>query len=170
MSFSQGPALTLKAGVTLWMLILSTWDLRRHRVPNVLVLPVMLGALLWRLYFFAAEADSSCFFVLISWVILFMLWQGHILGGGDAKVLMVLFAMFPTLQFLVMFSIVKLLVTLPLVVAKYWGRRPGDLLQSARERAQAKQLLPDEHELRTSGQSNIWSYCLSGVVYLWWLL
>ena len=130
----------------------------------------MLGALIWQLALLVTRADSSFFFALISWVVLFLLWQGHILGGGDAKVLMALFALFPTLPFLIVFSLIKVVVTLPLLVAKYWGRRPSDLAQGLRQRARDGRWLPDQQELASQGQSNCWTYCLPGAVYLWWLM
>lgn len=170
MSLNQWPGLALKVGVTLWMVVASAWDMRHHRLPNALVLPVMLGAMLWQLYRLIAYADTSILFALIAWVVVFLLWQGHILGGGDAKVLMALFAMFPTVSFLILFSLVKVGVTVPLLVARYWGRRPADLWHDLRQRTREGRWLPDQQELRIKGQSNCWTYCLPGAVYLWWLM
>ena len=160
----------LKAACSLWMVAVSAWDVRQQRVPNALVLPVMLVALIWQIYRLIDHGDASLYFALVAWVILFLLWQGHIIGGGDAKVLMALFAMFPSLSFLLLFSLIKLIVTIPFVLRKYKGQRPADLIERLRARATSDQVLPNQQELQTHGQSNCWTYCLPGLIYLWWLL
>jgi len=162
-------ALGVKAACSAWMIVVSAWDARERRIPNALTLPAMLIALGWQVYLLIAQGAGGLWSALIAWLILFLLWQAHVIGGGDAKVLMALVAMFPTLQFLLLFSLVKLVVTIPLLVKKYWGQRPADLLGQARERVSSARILPDEQELQTLGQSNCWTYCLPGIIYLWWL-
>ena len=95
-------------------------------------------------------------YVLAIWVLLYLIWRMNIMGGGDAKLLMGLFALFPTYEFALIFSVLVLAALTPTMIVRHWGKRPSDLL-------------PTQEELRTKGQQYAWVFCLPGVVYLWWL-
>jgi Flp pilus assembly protein protease CpaA len=166
--------LALKGAITLWLIVVSVWDRVERRVPNVLVLPVMCGALLWQAYVSIAgtygTGSPPIAFVLVAWVVLFLLWRAHIFGGGDAKLLMALFALFPTTQFLLLFAVVVLAVTLPLVALKAARTGLGRSWRNARERLASGQALPTAEDLRTQGRPHCWSLALPGVIYLWLVL
>jgi len=152
---------------TLWLVTVSVWDHLHRRVPNWIVLPVMAGALGYRIYgAFVGQADALLF-AAVSWVAVFLLWRAHIFGGGDSKFLMSLFALFPSLRFLVFFSVGYLLLSIPLLVAKYVRKKPRELLTSVRARTQSGQLLPDAEELAREGRPYCWTMAIPSLVYLW---
>ena len=167
-------SLALKGAITLWLIVVSVWDRAERRVPNGLVLPAMLGALLWQVYASIAgkyeTGSPPIMFVLVAWVVLFVLWQAHVFGGGDAKLLMALFAMFPTTQFLLVFAVVVLAVTLPLVVLRVARTGLRHTWRNLQERIASGQVLPTAEDLRTQGRPHCWSLALPGVIYLWLVL
>ena len=140
----------------------AAWDAWSAHIPNWLTFPVMLVAGGFRIY------DGRWQF-LLAWVVIFFLWQANVVGGGDAKLLMGLFALFPEPLFLLVFAAVGLVVRIPLVVRKYWGQRPSELLASAGDRLRTGRFTPSREELREHGRSYAWTYCLPGAVYLWLL-
>ena len=162
--------LGLKTAGTLWLITVSIWDHREGRVRNWLVLPVMLGALLWRLYASTVRRTNGLPFVAVSWIALFLMWRVHIFGGGDSKLLMALFALFPTVRFLILLSVVKVIVSVPLLVSKYARVAPGELIRRIRSRVAQACTLPMAEELRAKGRPLCWTYALPGVLYLWLIL
>lgn len=159
-------SLGVKLIITLWLLAISIWDHQSRRVPNWLVLPVMFGALGWRIYEALFTGANALGFVLVAWVALFLLWRGYIFGGGDAKFLMAILAIFPTSQFLIFFSLVVLVVSLPLLI-----------LQCIKTRSLPFQRgtgggvgLPTAEDLHQRGRPYCWTLALPGIIYLWWVL
>ena len=166
----QGFCVALKVAATLWLITVSVWDHLEQRVPNWLVLPVMFGAFLWQLYSSLVKGSSGIPFVAFSWVILFIMWRVHIFGGGDTKFLMALFALFPTKQFLILFSLVVLLVSIPLLVLRYARTGLLNAIRRAGRRLSEGHPLPTADELQAKGRPHCWSLALPGVIYLWWAL
>ena len=108
-------------------------------------------------------------YVLAIWVLLYLIWRLNIMGGGDAKLLMGLFALFPTYEFALLFSVLVLAALTPAMIIRHWGRHPIDLVAGVAGRLRQGRLLPTQEELRTQGKQYAWVFCLPGVVYLWWL-
>ena len=154
--------LLTKLGITTWLCTAALWDVRTATIPNWLTLPMMAAVGGWRLYQWSWN-------VLLIWAMLYLVWRANILGGGDTKLLMGLFALFPTLDFALIFSAVVLIVSVPLIVARHWGKHPADILWAIVDRVQAGRLLPSREELEEHGQSYAWTFCLPGVIYLWLL-
>lgn len=162
MEVLSDPLLPVKVGLTAWLVAIAIWDVRTARIPNWLTFPVMLAAGAWRLY-------QGVWIVLGIWVLLYLIWRVNIIGGGDAKLLMGLFALFPTFEFAFLFSVVVLAVSLPLLWARHWWRRPAEIAQGVVQRIASGQIFPTHEELHTQGQQYAWTFCLPGVIYLWWL-
>jgi len=150
----------LKGVISLWLIIVAIYDSKQRRIPNWLTLPVMLAAGGYHLY----ERHWS---VLIAWAVMFALWEMHVLGGGDAKLLMGLYALFPDRIFLFMLAESIVITSLPYLVAKYWGQSPAALVRGSLQRVRTGDLWPTRDELQQQGRSLAWTYCLPGVVYLW---
>jgi len=168
-------ALALKVVLSGWMVGIAMWDHWRRRVPNWLVFPVMLAALGYQVYLFIVDRPASGLgFVLIAWAVLFMMWQAHFFGGGDAKFLMAIFALFPGTQFLVFFALAVLAISVPLMIYQVWrsrarSRQEGSLLSRLRGRLRDGQLLPTEQDLHARGRPYCWTFALPGVIFLWWM-
>jgi len=155
-----GPGVRL--ALTAWLVAVAVWDWRRAIIPNGLTLPVMLAAGGVRLY-------QGHLHVLVIWVLLYLIWRVNIVGGGDAKLLMGLFALFPTYEFALLFSALVLAASLPIIIARHRGKGPMDLAAAIVHRIGQGRLLPTREELQAKGQQYAWTFCLPGVVYLWWL-
>jgi len=151
-----------KLGITAWLGAVALWDLRTATIPNWLTLPVMAAAGGWRLY-------QGRWYVLLIWAMLYLVWRVNIVGGGDAKLLMGLFALFPTLDFALAFAVMVLVLSMPLIVAGHWGKCPADIIWAIVDRVQAGRLLPTRKELEEHGRPYAWTFCLPGAIYLWLL-
>lgn len=155
-------AVALRVALSLWLVATSVWDIRTARIPNWLTLPMMLTAGAWRLY-------QQVWIILPVWVLIYMIWRVNVIGGGDAKLLMGLFALFPTFEFVFPFSVVVLIVSLPLLFRRHWWRRPAEMAQGVAQRISSGQIFPTQEELHTHGQQYAWTFCLPGLIYVWWL-
>jgi len=187
--------LLLKLAITAWLGTVAFWDLRTARIPNRLTLPAMaatggfrLCQGLWGLGLFLlqtahsgnptssdggylgsnVQVTANLLFTLVAWAIIFGGWKLNIMGGGDAKLIMVLFALFPTYNFTLTFCLVALVSLLPLLVLQYWGKRPLDALWELAFRLRTG-LFPTREELERKGKQYAWVFCLPGVIYLWLL-
>jgi Flp pilus assembly protein protease CpaA len=144
------------------MLALFVWisinDFRTQRVPNAVTYPLMLVGIV------RAIAFRDGIFLLY-WVVFLTLWSVHIIGGGDAKLLMGLFGLFPDFQ-LAWFVVVSVLVTgLPYLAYKYrhqWRTIPRTLFW----RLLTRQFLPSPAEFEQDAVPYAFSFCLAGGVYL----
>ena len=153
--------LAVRLLLSAWLIIIAIWDIRTARIPNWLTFPVMLVIGIWQLY-------HQVWIILPLWILLYLVWRVNIIGGGDAKLLMGLFALFPTYEFAVLFSVLVLLVSMPALLRKYWTRRPVQMAQGVIERVNAGQIFPTQEELQTQGLQYAWTFCLPGLIYLWW--
>lgn len=162
--------IVFKVVVTLWLVVVSIWDLRERRIPNWLVMPVMLAALGWQAYTSVTHKTTEIVFVLIAWVVVFLLWQVGVWGGGDAKLLMGLLAMFPNQSFLFLFCLCVLVVTLPLMLAKLAARlwRRFKHHNEAQD-GERESIWPSRDKLRDKGRAYAWAFALPGVIYVWLL-
>jgi Flp pilus assembly protein protease CpaA len=185
--------LLLKLAITAWLGLVAFWDLRTARIPNQLTFPAMtvtggfrlcLG--LWCLFLpltahggNPASSDYGCLegnmqgmgnllFTLIAWAMIFGGWKLNIMGGGDAKLNMVLFALFPTYSFTLTFCLLALAALLPLLVLQYRGKYPLNVPGEMAFRLRTG-LFPSREELERTGQQYAWVFCLPGVIYLWLL-
>lgn len=144
------------------MIALCVWislvDFRIHRVPNWITYPLMLAGVARAI----ALADAT---FLIYWFVLFSLWQVRFMGGGDAKLLMGFFGLFPDFQ-LAWVTAVSILVTgIPYLVFKYrreWRSLPRALFL----RLITRQLLPSPTEFEKEAVPYAFSFCLACIAYL----
>jgi len=149
----------LAVALSIYLAIAGIIDLKTHKVPNWLTLPALAGLALWRI------ARREPIF-LVYWAVIYLLWEARIWGAGDAKLLMVLFGLWPETGFLFIEALTVLVLGIPLLIAKYWGRSPMELAQAVHVRLLTGQILPTEEELAKAPPAS----CLlaaGGVVYAW---
>lgn len=193
------PTLVLKLAITAWLAVATLLDRRTGRIPNGLTLPVMLVAGGYRLAQAISPRDfapllskrvaflsspglrwlspegsllppmASPSFVWMAWLIIFILWLLNTMGGGDAKLLMGLFAIFPSWEFAFSFACLLLLIGLPWLLLARWGMRMGAMFQPLYVRLLTHRLLPTADELAARRGSYVWLLCLPAVVYTWLL-
>lgn len=80
---------------TLWLLICATVDQRFRRVSNWLTLPMVVLALVYRLFLGLAGNEALQLVVII--LPMFLAWQKGLLGGADFKILTALALLGPEL-------------------------------------------------------------------------
>jgi Flp pilus assembly protein protease CpaA len=189
----SGLALLFKLVFTLWLFAIAYLDARTATIPNALTLPMMailggvrmgraagyalssrispLGQALdpWMGWFSDAQAVGQLMLMVISWAFCFALWEGHIVGGGDAKTLMGILALFPSVDFVVFLAAAVLVLSLPLLWLRWRGRRLRDVAGSIGQRLSEGALLPTEQQLAEEGRPYAWTFCLPGAIYLWFL-
>jgi len=186
--------LLFKLIVTLWLFAIAYLDARTAIIPNVLTLPViaLVGgarvaraaghALSSRLFTTGqamgpwaswwagdAQAGAKLALMLVGWVFCFALWEAHVLGGGDSKTLMGILALFPSVDFVVFWSASVLVLSVPLLWLKWRGRPLRELAGALGQKLSEGTLLPSEEQLAEEGRPYLWTYCLPGAIYLWFL-
>ena len=176
----------LKLALTLWLAAIALRDLRTSRIPNALTLPVMLGVGAFRLAqtlhallpasirpdLPAALAGPTLALarpamVWLSWVVIFGLWAANVMRGGDAKLLMALFAIWPTPEFLFWFAVLVVALGLPALAWSHRRQSAGALVASATQRLLTGRVLPSAEDLQKHGRPYAWLFCVAGAIYLW---
>jgi len=160
-------ALAIQAAVTCWMVAVALNDHYSGRIPNWLVIPVMLGAGLLRAVEVFLGHPGRIVFVLIAWTLIFAMWMAHFIGGGDAKFLMGMFALFPSMEFTAVLAFFLLIITLPLLIWGLRGQTAGRIKDELQTRMYTGQVLPTEEDLRTRGRRYAWTFAIPGIVYTW---
>ena len=146
------------AGISALFIWISINDFRTRRVPNVVTYPLMMVGVV--------RAITFCDGIfLLYWVVFFTLWTTRFMGGGDAKLLMGLFGLFPDFQlaWLVAFGI--LVTGLPYLAYKYrhqWRTIPRALFW----RLITRQFLRNQTEFEKEAVPYAFSFCLAGAAYL----
>jgi len=145
-----------------YLLLAAAWDLHTLQVPNWLTLPALCGVLAWRL----AHLDVS---FLPFWAACLVSWYVHVLGGGDVKLLMVLFGLFPEVGLVYTFLIGAAVILALLVL---WRRARTRKLQtgfvSLGQRVLALNFFPSARALQEQGEPFTFVIALVGIVYVWW--
>jgi Flp pilus assembly protein protease CpaA len=156
----------VKVLITVWMVAVSLVDARTARIPNWLVGPVMLGVGAIRLL----ESFTVGFVrlgLLLAWVLVFVLWMLHFIGGGDAKFLMGEYALFPNMEFTAVLAFILLVLTIPLLLVEVWRSGLQRSGASLRDRLLTGQLLPTRGDLEERGRQYAWTFAVPGIVYTW---
>jgi Flp pilus assembly protein protease CpaA len=163
---APGLRFAIQVAVSAWMVAVAVMDHRTGRIPNTLVGPVMLGVGAFRLVQ-AVLGAYVLFLMLVAWALIFVLWMLHFIGGGDAKFLMGLYALFPSMEFTAVLAFVLLVLTVPLVLLEMRGRSVGEMRQGLESRMITGQVMPTETELRERGRRYAWTFAIPGLLYTW---
>lgn len=139
-------------------------DFRTRRVPNIVTYPLMaVGALRGLLFY-----DPG---FLIYWGVLWLLWSARFMGGGDAKLLMGIFGLFPDVRMTWLVAASVMVTGIPYLVYKH--RRALIKVQGWRSALQrlgwrlvTMQLLPSKSEFEKEAVPFAFSFCLAGAAYL----
>ncbi len=149
----------LQVILTAYLVVLSVWDVCSGKMPWYLTLPAMLTAGVWQVW-------QGHWEILVVWLVIFLLWVLRFYGGGDAKLLMFLFALFPTERLLYVLVAVALVVGLPLLWRKYRGQNLVLLAQRAAFRLASGDISPSDEEW-SQARPYTWLLALAGIVCLW---
>lgn len=165
--------LLVKAGLTLWMVHISYGDHMRGRIPNRMTAPVFLGVGLYRLVegilHLGGKGWPQVVGLLVAWSILFGMWMLHFMGGGDAKFLMAVFALFPSIEFLAVLAFGLLFIMIVILTVETLRQRPSlrKTFEGWRARLLTGQILPTEAELQTRGRRYAWTFAIPAMIYMW---
>jgi hypothetical protein len=130
----------------------------------------------WQFYkvALAVQPLGDVLVVLLFWVVLVVLCAANLYGGGDAKVLMVLFGLWPRLDFLLVEVGISLLISVPLLIRKYWGKRWPEMLENSgkalwqkREGGDPFDSPFDSAQDAAQGRPFGAVYALGGIVFTW---
>lgn len=145
-------------GMSALFIWISFNDFKTRRVPNVVTYPLMMVGIVRGIAF----CDGI---FLLYWVVFFTLWTTRFMGGGDAKLLMGLFGLFPDFQLAWLVALCILVTGLPYLAYKYrhqWRTIPPALFW----RLITRQFLPSQAEFEKDAVPYAFSFCLAGGVYL----
>jgi Flp pilus assembly protein protease CpaA len=129
-------------------------DFKTRRVPNIVTYPLMLIGVVRAIAF----RDGT---FLLYWGIFFALWAARFMGGGDAKLLMGLFGLFPDFQLARLVGASILVTGIPYLLYKYrrdWRKVPRALFW----RLVTRQFLPSQAEFEGQAVPYAFSFCLAG--------
>ena len=146
------------AGMNALFIWISINDFKTRRVPNVVTYPLMLVGIVRSVAF----CDGI---FLLYWIVFFTLWTTRFMGGGDAKLLMGLFGLFPGFQLAWLVALSILVTGLPYLAYKYrhqWRTIPRALFW----RLITRQFLPSQAEFEKDAVPYAFSFCLAGAAYL----
>lgn len=148
-----------------WMVAVSAMDHRSGRIPNWITAPVFLGVGAVRLVVAVTGDWRSFAFMFIAWIILFALWMLNFLGGGDAKFLMALYALFPGMEFTAVLALILLVIMVPLLVVEWRGASVRGVGRGLKARLLTGEVLPTREELQSKGRRYAWTFAIPAIVY-----
>jgi Flp pilus assembly protein protease CpaA len=146
------------AGMSALFIWISINDFKTRRVPNTVTYPLMLVGIARGIAF-----GDGIF--LLYWFVFFTLWTTRFMGGGDAKLLMGLFGLFPDFQLAWLVAMGVIVTGLPYLAYKYrhqWRTIPRALFW----RLITRQFLPSQAEFEQDAVPYAFSFCLAGAAYL----
>jgi prepilin peptidase CpaA len=162
------------AGLAVYLTVVAAWDLKARRIPNRLTLPALGAVLLWRIgRVWWAIADGRSvgpeFAFLVPWaVLLLVVWPIRVMGGGDVKLLLILFGVFPTFEFLVLVLLVSGVIISSVLLWRYGRRRRvGQLCSWLVGRLFGGRLAPTQEELDTGiGEPTAFLFAAAGMLMI----
>ena len=160
------------AVLAIYLMIVAAWDLKTLRVPNWLTLPVLAGVLIWRIVrvVIALRGGNALpgelgFLLYIFGV--WMLWSAGMMGGGDAKLLMILFCVFPAPGFLALLLFMSGATMLTVLICRYARHgRVGKLASNILFRVQHGLFFPSDAELEAEGEPTAFLFSVSGMAWI----
>jgi len=126
-------------------MVLTTWDFRSLQNPWWLTTPLIAGLLLWR----------GPWWVFLMWGGLTLPYVIHLYGAADYRLLLVLFGLFPTLEFVITMGIGMFGLACGILLWQPWGpARPAPHV-------------PTRNQLTARGRPGIFVFSLPTLVYVW---
>jgi len=134
--------------ISAYLMVLTTWDFRSLQNPWWLTTPLIAGLLLWRV-------GRGPWWVFLTWGGLTMPYLAHFYGAADYRLLLVLFGLFPTLEFAITMGIGMFGLACGFLLWQPWGpTRPAPHV-------------PTRDELTARGRPGIFVFSLPALVYVW---
>lgn len=150
-----------KGGLTLYLIVAAVYDFRTQRVPNWLTVPPLVAILGWRVVHLE-------FVFLLYWAGCLAIWLLNGIGGGDAKLLMGMFGIFPRLELLYLFLIFAGVSLAVVLFVRY--ARLGKLkmwLTRTLNRLIALKLFPSRAEMEMAAEPFTVFISTAVIAYVW---
>jgi Flp pilus assembly protein protease CpaA len=92
--------LVIRVGISVILIGLALYDLKRCLVPNLVVMPLLVTVIPLNTARFAAGtiALGHIGLIALAWAVCLFLWAMRVFGGGDVKLAMALIGMFPEIR------------------------------------------------------------------------
>lgn len=166
--------IVVRVGLSIVLIGLAIVDLYRARVPNLVILPLLLAVVpLTAAHLVANELGwGEAAFILTTWAVCLWLWRLRLVGGGDAKLVMALSGIFPDSRLLLAILLGLFVGSTAILIVQhgYAGlRRTNATLVTTLSRW----VLPTREEIREayhrrSSPAVAW-ISAGGLLYLWWI-
>jgi len=163
--------LTIRLTMTAVLLGFAIYDIRTRRVPNIVVVPLLLvGVAVTLVRMWLGIVSPESIWVLgLTVVTCVILWRLHVFGGGDVKLIVALIALAPDMWLVYLLlggTLIGLLLVLVVGDGRAGLRRLAALFVNA-----GQGVLPDRAEIsvayRSRGRPITFAFCLAGVMYVW---
>lgn len=82
-------------GISIVLVGLALYDLKRCRVPNLIIMPLLTAVIPLNITRIVAGEGGSLGLIAVVWAVCLFLWAMRIFGAGDMKLVMVLIGIFP---------------------------------------------------------------------------
>ena len=137
--------------------IVAAWsDLKTGQVPNVITLPLMGLGILYQVLW------GRNFWFLLYWQACYIMWILNLWGGGDAKLVMGIFAFFPTREALLVMSLTVIVLGIGALVLRKQLKEIGFTAFRL-----LKGHFPSQDELEQRGERDTWVYATGGMICAW---
>lgn len=164
--------LLVRVGLCVILVGLAFYDLKRQRVPNVVVMPLMLAAFPLTALRLAAGAVSwsQVGLIALTWAICLFMQATRMLGGGDAKLAMALIGIFPARGMVYLLLVVFLMGHILILLSRD-GWAGVQRVKAIAFNSLVTHQLPTPGEIRAAAQAQrnpvTYLVSLAGLVYLW---
>jgi Flp pilus assembly protein protease CpaA len=105
----------------------------------------------------------------LSWLVIYILWQINLIGGGDGKLAMALIASFPRMDFIFLLLTTHIIFGLLFLFLRKGVKRSLLGIKHCAVMLLLLRELPSEKELEEEGVPSAWIICLAGGIYAWFL-
>ena len=144
-----------------YLALAAGWDLRTRRVPNWLTLPLLVAVLAWRV----ARWDWA---FVPYWCGCLAAWLLNSLGGGDVKLLMALFGLFPRVElFYLLLIVAGTGIGTVLFLRHARARSLGAWFRRLASRLSRLDLFPSRSEMEAGAEPFTLFISLAGIAYVW---
>lgn len=164
--------LVIRVGISVILIGLALYDLKRCLVPNLVVMPLLAVVFPLNIARFAAGtiALHQIGLIAVAWGVCLFLWAMRVFGGGDVKLAMALIGLFPEI-WLINILVVVLAVGHFVILLNRDGRTGFRRLKAIVVDALVARKLPTPAEIRAAaltGRTPV-TYLISGagLIYLW---
>jgi Flp pilus assembly protein protease CpaA len=164
--------LVIRVGISVILIGLALYDLRRCLVPNLVVMPLLVVVIPLNTARFAAGtiALNQIGLIAVTWAVCLFLWAMRVFGGGDVKLAMALIGLFPEI-WLINILMAVLVAGHFVILLNRDGWTGFRRLKAIVVDALVTRKLPAPSEIRAAAltQRSPVTYLISGagLIYLW---